>query len=118
VRAPTPAFQHNDYAQQRSYAVAPRSYGDPRSYNGAYSGGGNGGGRNVAQAYSHEDFGRQDYGKQDRGGGFHMFGGGHAEQNYHASYKAPKMPKAPKAPKMSGGGGHHGGGGSFSHHSR
>ena len=113
ARAPTPAFQHNDYAQ-RSYSAAPRTYAaDPRSYSGAYSGSGKGsygGSRNIAQAYS-----REDYSKQERGGGSHMFGGGHGEQNYHASYKAPKMPKAPKAPKMSAGGGHHSGG-IFNHH--
>ena len=112
VRAPTPAFQHNDYAQggyaaQRGYPDA-RAYSDPRSYGG--------GSRNVAQGYGREDFSKQERGGQERGGGFHMFGSGHGEQSSHGSYKAPKMPKAAKAPKMSGGG-HHSGGGS-SHHGR
>ena len=92
--APASNYQHNDFAQ-RSYAE-PRSFSEPRSYSG---------GRGFAGSYP----------KPERGGGMHLFGGGHGGGSQHFSYKAPKMPKAPRAPKMSGGGGHHGGGGLFGH---
>jgi len=83
-RAPTSSYQRNDFAQ--------RSYAEPRSYGGSHS---------FAESAPKQS------------GGFHMFGGGHSEEHYHA----PKPMKAPKAPKMSGGGGHHGGG-LFGHHGR
>ncbi len=88
-RAPASTYERNDFAQH-SYAE-PRTYGGERGY-------------------------EQSYARQEHSGGMHMFGG-HSEERFHESYKAPKMPKAPKAPKMSGGGGHHGGGGLF-HHGR
>ncbi len=84
-RAPASAYPRNDFAQ--------RSYAEPRSY---------GGSRNFAESAPRQS------------GGFHMFGGGHGEEHYHA----PKPMKAPKAPKMSGGGGGHHGGGLFGHHGR
>jgi hypothetical protein len=84
-RAPASAYQRNDFAQH--------SYAEPRSY---------GGSRTFAEAAPRQS------------GGFHMFGGGHGEEHYHA----PKAMKAPKAPKMSGGGGGHHGGGLFGHHGR
>jgi hypothetical protein len=87
-RAPASSYARNEFAQ--------RSYADPRSY---------GGSRNFAESAPKQS------------GGFHMFGGGHGEEHYHAP-KAMKAPKAPKAPKMSGGGGGHHGGGLFSHHGR
>ena len=83
-RAPSSSYQRNDFAQ--------RSYAEPRSY---------GGSRTFAESAPKQS------------GGFHMFGGGHSEEHYHA----PKPMKAPKAPKMSGGGGRHGGG-LFGHHGR
>jgi hypothetical protein len=84
-RAPSSSYQRNDFGQ--------RSYADSRSY---------GGSRTFAESAPKQS------------GGFHMFGGGHGEEHYHA----PKPMKAPKAPKMSGGGGGHHGGGLFSHHGR
>jgi hypothetical protein len=84
-RAPAQTYQRNEYAQ-RAYAApqgysAGRSFAEPRSFAAP---------------------------RQERGGGSHMFGGGHSESHFSA-------PKAPKAPKNSGGGGHHGGGGFFHH---
>ncbi len=101
-RAPAQGYQRNDLAQRSS--MEPRPYAEPRSYTGV---------RGYAESYS----------KPERGGGMHLFGGGHGGGSPHFSYKAPK---APKAPKMSGGGhhgggggGHHGGGGGlFGHHGR
>ena len=100
-RAPAYAYQRNEFAQ--------RSYAEPRSYSSGHS---------NEQAYrsfepSGQQFGGQRFSEQ-RSSGFHMFGGGHGGESYHASYHAPK---APKAPKMSGGG-HHSGGGHSGHHGR
>jgi Protein of unknown function (DUF3300) len=65
-RAPSQAYQRNDYAQHAyagggSYGSGPRSFAEP---------------------------------KQERSGGSHMFGGGnHGEEHSHSSYKVPKAPK-------------------------